>query len=211
MTDVIPAAEWRRCLPLLFEGGVIAIPTDTVYGLAVLPTARSAIERVYEAKGRPNDKALPMLVSGPRQAEAIARLPAAARRLCAAFWPGALTLVVPARRSFRSSALNEDGTVALRMPAAPLALDIIAAAGGVLAVTSANRSGEPPATTARGVLEQLDGRIDAVIDGGPSPVGIASTVVRLLGRQFEVLRPGAVGTDEIRAALHAPAAGPHSC
>lgn len=200
MTDLIPADRWRECLPMIESGGVVAIPTDTVYGIAALPLDARAIERIYEAKGRPSDKALPMLVSAVERAEAIAHLSPAVRRLCAAFWPGALTIVVRAAASFQSPALSDDGTIGVRMPAAPLALEIIAAAGGVLSVTSANRSGMPPATTAQEVLAELGGRIDAVVDGGPSQGGTPSSVVRLTGSRVEILRAGAISPARIRLA-----------
>jgi L-threonylcarbamoyladenylate synthase len=205
-TTLIPRERWRECVAVLLRDGVVAIPTDTVYGVAALPSSRAAIETIYEAKGRPADKALPVLVSEPRFAEAVGRFSARLSRACAAHWPGALTVVVPARSGFVSPALNEDGTVGLRMPADPLALAIIAAAGGILAVTSANRSGSPPATTAAGVMDQLGGLIDAVVDGGPSPGGTASTVIRLTRGRLQVLREGAIEPSDIRRAMMPPRA-----
>jgi L-threonylcarbamoyladenylate synthase len=200
-TVILPAVRWRECLPVLRRGGVVAIPTDTVYGVAAMPLDARGIDGIYAAKDRPEEKALPMLVASPADAERIAVLSNEARQLCAAFWPGALTVVAAARPEFRSPALAADGTVGLRMPALDLALQVIGAAGGVLAVTSANLSGRPPALSAAAVLEQLDGRIDLVLDGGPSPGGVASTVVRVTSDGFEILRAGALAPAALNDAL----------
>jgi len=200
-TRVIPRERWRECIAVLMDDGVVGIPTDTVYGIAALPDSVRGIDKIYEAKGRPAEKALPLLVSDRNIAAGVGRFTPRLRRLAAVCWPGALTIVVRAMGGFESPALNDDGTVALRMPADPLALEIIGAAGGLLAVTSANLSGSAPATTAAGVLEQLDGKIDAVVDGGPSRVGAASTVVRLLRGHVDVLREGEISTARIREAM----------
>lgn len=185
---------------MLRAGGLIVMPTDTVYGIAAMPLDAGAIDRLYEAKDRPAEKAIPILVAGAEDAARIAVVDATTRRLCDAFWPGALTVVARARASFASPALADDGTIALRMPALNLALALIAAAGGVLAVTSANRSGQPPACSAAEALAQLDGRVDLVLDGGPSPGGIASSVVRA-GAQLEILREGALSRSQLETAL----------
>lgn len=200
-TPMIPAERWTECLEVLRRGGVVAIPTDTVYGIAALPLDAAAIDRVYAAKDRPEEKALPMLVASLADADRISVLSEEARMLCAAFWPGALTVVAAARPGFPSPALSADSTIGLRMPALDVALQVIGAAGGVLAVTSANLSGQPPALSAKAVLEQLDGRIDLVLDGGPSPSGVASTVVRVLTQGIQVLREGAVSRSRLRSSL----------
>ncbi len=200
-TRVIPAEQWPEALQPLRAGQVVAIPTDTVYGVAAMPEDPAAIEAVYVAKDRPAEKALPMLVAGPEDAERIARLDADLLRLCRAFWPGALTVVAPAAPGFSSVAISDEGTVAVRMPALGLALCVIRASGGVLAVTSANRSGQPPATSALEVLEQLDGRIAAVLDGGASPGGVASTVIRVRDGRPEILREGAIPTGDLLRVL----------
>ncbi len=200
-TRLIPAEAWRDALELLAAGRVIGMPTDTVYGVAAMPLDAGAIDAIYEAKDMPVEKALPMLVGSVPDAEHIAELSGDALRLCHAFWPGALTVVAPAAAAFQSPALADDGTVAVRMPALDLALRIIAAAGGVLAVTSANRSGSPPATTAAEVLAQLDGRIAAVIDGGLSRGGTPSSVVRVVAGRFEVLREGAIAAQDLWRAI----------
>jgi L-threonylcarbamoyladenylate synthase len=201
MTDVIPVERWRDALSLLMAGSIVAIPTDTVYGIAALPEDAGAIDAIYAAKDRPSDKALPMLVATAGDAARIARISPAIERLCLAFWPGALTVVAVAEAGFHSPAIAEDGTVAVRMPAHDLALNLLKASCGVLAVTSANRSGEPPATSAQQVLDQLGGRIDAVIDAGLSPGGVASTVVKVTGDELIVLRQGAVPESELLRVL----------
>jgi len=206
-TPILPAERWPECLAVLRGGGVVAVPTDTVYGLAALPLDVHGIDRIYAAKGRPEDKALPMLVASLGDAEEISLLAHESRRLCAAFWPGALTVVAEAQPGFRSPALATDGTIGLRMPALALTVHVIDAAGGVLAVTSANLSGQAPARSARDVLDQLDGRIDMIIDGGPSPGGVASTVVRVAAGAVEVLREGAIPRERLEAVLRGEGAG----
>lgn len=200
-TKVFPAERWRDALGLLLEGEIIALPTDTVYGIAAMPLSASAVDAIYAAKGRPAEKALPMLVAGLADAARIADLSADIRRLCQRYWPGALTVVAPSASGFSSPAIADDGTVALRMPALDLTLDIISAAGGVLAVTSANQSGEAPATTAAGVLAQLDGHLAAVIDGGPSPGGTPSSVIRMEDGRLSVVREGAINRETLEHAL----------
>jgi L-threonylcarbamoyladenylate synthase len=206
-TPIIPEQQWRDCLPLFAGGGIVAIPTDTVYGIAALPDNAAAIDRIYEAKGRPAEKALPILVSSAEAAARLAHFSPLAWRLCLAFWPGALTLVVQADADFRSLALSADGTIGLRMPASDLALQILAGAGGVLAVTSANLSGLPAARSPAEALDQLQGRIDAIVDGGVCAGGVASTVVRALGDAPEILREGAIPAEKIAHASDKPSGG----
>ncbi|HTE84688.1 MAG TPA: L-threonylcarbamoyladenylate synthase [Dehalococcoidia bacterium] len=201
-TRVIPAREWRDALDLLVNGEIVAIPTDTVYGIAAMPLDVNAIDAIYAAKDRPVDKALPMLVATVSAAERIADLSGPVHLLCDRFWPGPLTVVASSAATFSSPATADDGTVALRMPALDLALLLIGATGGVLAVTSANRSGHPAATTAAGVLAQLDGRIAAVVDGGPSPGGSPSSVVRIMNGQLQLLRGGGISQSELERALY---------
>ena len=201
-TKIIPAERWQESIQVLRQSSVVAVPTDTVYGVAGMPLDASAIDSIYQAKDRPEDKALPMLVSSLAEAERIAEMSSDIRLLCERFWPGPLTVVAPAAPSFVSPAMSDDGTLALRMPALTLALDIIAAAGGVLAVTSANLSGRPPATSSAEVLSQLNGRIAAIVDGGPSPGGVASTVVRIVDGELVVIRRGAIDPTELACALN---------
>lgn len=200
-TCILEAIDWQECLPTLQDGQLVVIPTDTVYGIAAMPLNAAAIERLYEAKGRPAEKAIPMLIASAADAERIAVMGEAAQKLCEAFWPGALTVVARARPSFPSPALAADGTIALRMPAHELALELIRAAGGVLAVSSANLSGQEPARSALEALHQLEGRVPLVLDGGSSPGGVASTVVRIDGDGLTILREGALSRVRLQAAL----------
>lgn len=189
-----PGDVWQLA-ELLLRGGVAAFPTDTVYGVAAHPSYPEAVEQLFIAKQRPLDKAIPILLADLADVERVAERPGrAALTLAEAFWPGALTIVVPRRRQ-RPDDLP---TVAVRIPALELARDIIRAAGGSLAVTSANISGGPDCSTAQAVLAQLGGRIDALLDGGPCPGGVASTVVDATREPVRVLRSGGVPVEALR-------------
>lgn len=197
-----------EAITALRAGGVIALPTDTVYGIAVALGTPGGIERLFAAKSRPPDKAIALLVADVDQAGEIGELSAAATALAGAFWPGGLTLVVPRRRdrplpaALTGGALapGEIATVGLRVPghATPRAL---AAALGPLPTTSANRSGEPEARDADEIEALLGDAIDLILDGGPSAGGLASTVVDLTGEHPRVLRHGAVPEAAIRRNL----------
>jgi len=174
----------------LERGEVVAFPTDTVYGIAA---GHGNIEALFAAKGRPKERRIPILLSDASHLEASAIVTPAARALAERFWPGPLTIVLVAPRR---------GTLAFRVPANDLARRLIAASGGGLPVTSANRSGHPDATTAAEVLEQLDGRIALVLDGGRTPGGVPSTVVDCTGNGIRILREGAITEGEIDRAIH---------
>lgn len=191
-----------RAIDALAAGGVIAIPTDTVYGLAASLERPDALARVYAIKGRSADKALPILISDMGQLERLSdSVSPAAMALASAFWPGALTIVVSASAQVPTEVTRGVPTVGLRMPANSVALAVIRAAGGALAVTSANRSGGPEARTADEVVERLGGRVAFVVDGGRSGDAAASTVVDATGFDIRVLRSGELREGEIRAAL----------
>lgn len=158
---------------------MVAFPTDTVYGLAALP---SAVEKIYAAKERPADKQLIAMAAEPADFEALVEISARARELMARHWPGALTLVLPTRS-------GEPPTLGVRVPAHPLALELLRAVGEPVLTTSANRSQEPPALVAGQV--RLPG-VGAVLDGGPAPGGRPSTVVALEGERLRLIRVGPV-------------------
>ena len=204
-TRVIPAAspEWlEEALTVLREGGVVAFPTDTVYGVGADPLREKAVAALFQAKGRPAEKAIPLLLSEASQMEAVAReVPAAAEILARRFWPGPLSLVLRAREEVPPLVRAGGDTVALRMPAHPVALRLIAAFGRPLAVTSANLSGHPSPATAEEVLAQLQGRIPLLVDGGRCPGGEPSTVLDLTVDPPRVLRPGPVTWDEVQSCL----------
>ena len=173
----------------LSRGELVAFPTDTVYGLAA---GHDHVRKLYVAKDRPKEKRIPVLLSDASNLEASAQVTPAARALAERFWPGPLTIVLVAPRR---------GTLAFRVPDHPLARRLISAFGGGLPVTSANRSGQPDARTAQDVIAQLDGRIALVLDGGPTPGHISSTIVDCTTQDVKVLREGAISTQEIRSAL----------
>lgn len=180
---------------------VIAAPTDTVYGLVCQYDSDAAIEALYEAKGRPPQKALPILLGDEHQLdEVVAHVPDIARRLMARFWPGPLTLVLPARPHLPVRLTAGMDTVAVRVPDHPV-LRALARRSGPLASSSANRSGGPDCATAAAVLAQLDGRIPLLLDGGTTPGGVPSTVLALSADGVIFLREGPIG-DTVRAFLH---------
>ena len=197
-----------EAIAVLRSGGVIALPTDTVYGIAVALETPGGIEQLYAAKSRPPDKAIALLLADVDQAAEIGELSEAARMLAGAFWPGGLTLVVPRRMDRPLPAAltggelapGEISTVGLRVPghATPRGL---AAALGPLPTTSANRSGEPEARDADEIEAILGDAIDLILDGGPSSGGLASTVVDLSGEDLRILRHGAVPEAAIRRSL----------
>lgn len=186
----------QRAGQILQNGGLVAFPTDTVYGLAAQLDLPKAIQRLYEAKDREAGKAIAVLVGSIEQLELVATgLSEQAARLAARYWPGALTLVLP-RRMDLPEELSALPTVGVRMPDHPFALALLRASGP-LAVTSANRSGETSPQTAGDVLAQLDGRVELVLDGGQCPGGVPSTVVDCTGAELRILRQGAILAEEI--------------
>jgi L-threonylcarbamoyladenylate synthase len=201
---ILPDDETGRvaAIALLGSGGLVAMPTDTVYGVGVALLAERGLERLFAAKERPLDRAIVLLVADLEQAAEVGLLSPAARLLAERFWPGGLTLVLPQAPGARLPAVLTAGgsTVGVRLPdhACPRAL---ARALGPLPVTSANRSGRPDARTASEVLAQLGDRIDLVLDGGPARGGIPSTVVDCSAELPRILRSGAIEPAVISAAL----------
>lgn len=208
-TLVLPpdAEGLRQAASLLRAGGLVALPTETVYGLAGDARSDAAVAAIFAAKGRPRFNPLIVHVPDLAAAETVALPDDRARRLAAAFWPGPLTLVLPLRPGSGLSPLVTAGldSVAVRVPAHPLAQALLRAFGGPLAAPSANPSGKVSPTTAAHVLEGLDGRIAAVLDGGPCAVGVESTILGLTGPAV-LLRPGGVATEDLEAVLGAPVA-----
>lgn len=194
---------------ILRRGGLVAVPTETVYGLGALAADGRAVAGIYAAKGRPAFNPLIVHVADEEAAARLAGLPGAARDLMRAFWPGPLTLVLPLREGAGVSALVTAGlpSVALRAPAHPLARALLRELGAPLAAPSANPSGRVSPTTAAHVLAGLGGRIDAVLDGGPCPVGVESTILSLTGEPV-LLREGGLPAEAIEAALGRPLARP---
>lgn len=183
-------------------GGVIAFPTDTVYGLGADLRQPEAIARLYALKGRPDEKALPILLAAEDQWSLVASAaPEAARRLMRAFWPGALTIVLPRRDDVLEAVGAHTRTIAVRVPAHAELCRILERTGP-LATSSANLSGQAPAMSASAVLGALGHGLGLLLDGGPLPAGEASTVVDVTGPQPVVLRPGAIAAEAIAGALN---------
>ncbi|WP_286883184.1 L-threonylcarbamoyladenylate synthase [Aneurinibacillus sp. UBA3580] len=180
------------------NNGLIAFPTETVYGLGGNGLVDETVEKIYTAKGRPSDNPLILHVADRVQLnELVAEIPLMAEALMEAFWPGPLTIVFPKKPGVAMRASAGLDTVAIRMPDHPLALALIRAAQLPIAAPSANLSGRPSPTTAQHVLEDLDGRIDGVLDGGPTGIGVESTVVDITGDVPMILRPGGVTAEQI--------------
>jgi len=202
-TELLPASEPNspeRAAELLRAGQLVAFPTDTVYGVGAPAFDANAVASIYVAKERPPDKAIPVLIADASDLPRIAAsVPDCARALIARFWPGALTLVLPKRPDV-SEIVSSDETVAVRIPNLDLARALLRLTGP-LAATSANRSGQPSPVTAADVMAQLGGRIAAVLDGGPCPGGISSTVVDCVASPPRVLREGALSLSVLRSAL----------
>lgn len=191
----------QEAAAVLAAGGLVSFPTDTVYGLAASLESPQGLHRLYTAKGRPENKAIPVLAASAIQAAGVATAwPEGASRLAASFWPGALTLVLTGRPDLPREVCPE-GTVGLRVPDHPAALALLELCGP-LAVTSANLSGRREGLTAKEVLNQLAGRIDLILDGGMAPGGVASTVVRLEGGDIILLRPGPLSFQQLIQVFH---------
>ncbi|MBN1200775.1 MAG: threonylcarbamoyl-AMP synthase [Anaerolineae bacterium] len=190
----------EMAMSALQSGGLIVLPTDTVYGVASLLN-EAAIDRIFAAKQRPPDKAVPVLLSDMDDVFRVARtFPKSARRLATAFWPGPLTLLLPKRDALPPN-LSTLPTVGVRVPDHADTRRIIAAAGGALAVTSANRSDEPAACTVQAAISYLLDTVALYLDGGACPGGKPSTVVSLEGGAVRVLRAGPISEDALRRAL----------
>lgn len=187
---------------LLETGGLVAVPTETVYGLAADALNEKAVARIFEAKGRPADNPLIVHIGDLSELRNLCRdVPEAAYTLALHFWPGPLTLVLPRRGVVPDLVCAGMSTVAVRMPAHPALLELLRATGLVLAAPSANLSGSPSPTTAQHVLYDLDGRVDAVVDGGPCEWGVESTVLDLTVSPPCVLRPGGITAGQLSVAL----------
>jgi L-threonylcarbamoyladenylate synthase len=197
---------------ILRGGGLVAFPTETVYGLGADATRGETVAKIYAAKERPQFNPLISHVPDLTAAGRLGVFSAQARTLADAFWPGPLTLVVPAVEGCIVSDLARAGldSVALRVPAHPVAQALLRAAGVPVAAPSANRSGRVSPTHAGHVMGDLDGRIDCVLDGGPTQVGVESTIVACLGDDVRILRPGGIAREEIERVLGRKVAAPQA-
>lgn len=185
------------------RGGVVAIPTDTFYSLSADPFNLAAIEEVYRIKGRPETKALPILVNSIEQSVTMIRdVPDPFLVLAHKFWPGALTLVVEATHRIPLKVTGNTGRVALRWPDSRITTALIEAVGGPITGTSANLSGFPSCTNAQQITKQLGDRLQLILDSGDTGATLASTIVRITGNDWTIVREGAVDESDIQKALH---------
>ena len=184
----------------MIKGGIVAYPTDTVYGLGCDPRNSRAVKRVMAVKGK-RKKPLPILVTSPAVADRIAVMDRQARALTSRFWPGPLTLVLKLRVRFPNSLTLGRKTIAVRCPNDKAALRLIERCGGLLTGTSANLAGYPPCTSAKMVLRCLGDRIDAVVDGGRSPRRVGSTIVRIDRHRVMIVRKGPIRNGQVKRAL----------
>lgn len=204
VTEVLPATGGpddpavQRGAELLAAGALVAFPTETVYGLGAVALDPDAVARVFRAKGRPSTDPLIAHVADAAGARALAASwPALADRLAERFWPGPLTLVVPRAARVPDVVTAGGPTVAVRVPAHPVALALLRSVGAPVAAPSANRFGRVSPTEAAHVVEELGGAVALVLDGGPTPLGIESTVVAVGERHLDVLRPGGVAVEDL--------------
>ncbi|HIY28579.1 MAG TPA: threonylcarbamoyl-AMP synthase [Firmicutes bacterium] len=191
-----------RAGEILRKGGLVGIPTETVYGLAADALNGEAVKKIFQAKGRPMDNPLIVHISHIEQLQdLVAEIPESARELARRWWPGPLTMIFPKSARIPDEVSAGLPTVAVRFPAHPAARAVIDAAGTPLAAPSGNRSGRPSPTTAAHMLVDMDGRIDAIVDGGPCQVGVESTVITLATDPPRLLRPGGITLEQLREAL----------
>ena len=187
---------------LIQKGELVAIPTETVYGLGANGLDEEAVAKIFQAKGRPQDNPLILHICGPEQIELFCHhIPQSAYDLAAAFWPGPLTLVLPARDVVPRRTTGGLDTVAVRCPDNAVTREIIRLSGVPIAAPSANISGKPSTTTAQHVLHDHDGKIAAIVDGGPCRVGVESTIVDLTEERPRLLRPGGIGPEQLLTVL----------
>ena len=192
----------ERCAEILKNGGLVAMPTETVYGLAANAFDERAVRGIFAAKGRPGDNPLIVHICALRMLrDIVEEIPESAWKLAAAYWPGPLTMILKKKPAVPDAASGGLPTVAVRFPAHPVARRLIELSGVPLAAPSANLSGQPSPTTFAHCVRDLDGRVDAILDGGPCPVGVESTVVTLAEEVPTLLRPGFVTLEELRQTL----------
>ena len=192
----------RYAAQLISRGGVVGVPTDTFYGLAADPFNLAAVEEIYRVKGRPENRALPILVSSTEQAIPLTRdLPDNFLKLANKFWPGSLTIIVDAAHRMPLKVTANKGRVALRWPKSPVACAVIEQVGGPITGTSANISGFPSCSNADQLVKQLGSRLPLILDSGETGATMSSTIVDLRGEEWRVLREGMVTEAEVRAAL----------
>ena len=195
--EVIDASAIAEAAEILRSGGLVAFPTETVYGLGGNATDASAATKIYAAKGRPSDNPLIVHIASPEDADQYAITNEVYDRLAKAFMPGPLTVILPKKDTVPSTVTGGLDTVALRCPSHPIAHALIKAAGVGIAAPSANRSGSPSPSLGKHVIRDMDGRIEVIIDGGACEIGLESTIISLDGNTATLLRPGAITSDAL--------------
>lgn len=194
----------NQAAKLIEAGDVVALPTDTVYGLVADASNPTAVDKVYEVKGRPQTKPLIVLVANLKQAKGyVAKLTTEAKILAKHFWPGALTIILPKGEKAIDEVTCGQDSIGVRMPNNKIALKVIKKSGCAVVGPSANTSGKPSPTTAQMVADDLGGKLPLIIDGGTSPVGVPSTIISLVGEPT-ILRTGSVTKQQIESVLKVP-------
>lgn len=201
-TLLLKPAQLSRAARILQQGGTVVFPTETVYGLGANALDPEAVKKIFLAKGRPADNPLIAHIADKRMlTQLVEKVPSSAKKLIRKFWPGPLTIILNKKKIIPDIVTAGGKTVAIRMPAHPLALKLIALSKVPLAAPSANLSGKPSPTTFQHVKEDMDGRVEAIIDGGNCQFGLESTVIDLTGKVPVLLRPGAVTLEQLRQIL----------
>ncbi len=193
LDGVLKEEDLNKAAGIIKNGGLVAFPTETVYGLGADALNPEASKKIYEAKGRPSDNPLIVHIADPKDIEAIAKnIPKEAYKLAEIFWPGPLTMILGKKEIVPYNTTGGLDTVAIRLPANKTARNFIARSGGFIAAPSANTSGKPSPTQAKHVIDDLYGKVDMIIDGGKSTLGLESTIVDLTGEEPVILRPGCI-------------------
>ncbi len=203
MTEILKATEKNliRAANLIRGGEIVAFPTETVYGLGADGLNAAACEKIYSAKGRPPNKPLSLHVASLEMIERVAKISAAAEKIFAAFCPGPLTVILPKREIVPDFVTGGRQSVGIRFPANEIALRLIKIAGCPIAAPSANLSGKNPPKTAQEVLENLNGRVEIILDGGECKFGISSTIVDMTATTPKILRRGAISEEMLKNIL----------
>lgn len=201
-TDHIKDEELEEAAQIIRNGGLVAFPTETVYGLGANALDEHAAKKIYEAKGRPSDNPLIAHVSSLQELKPLVKeIPENAKKLMDVFWPGPMTMIFPKSELVPYGTTGGLDTVAVRMPSDPVARALIRLSGVPIAAPSANTSGRPSPTTARHVWQDMEGKIEMILDGGPVGIGLESTIVDVTGPVPTVLRPGAVTLEMLKEVL----------
>ncbi len=202
LDPVKDADAYKKAVSLLRAGEVVGMPTETVYGLAANALNGAAVKKIFVAKGRPQDNPLIVHIADQKQLYTLVQsVPESAKKLAAIFWPGPLTMILPKASCIPDVVSAGLDTVGIRLPSHPVARRLIWEAGIPLAAPSANTSGRPSTTTSKHVLEDLGGKIPAVLEGGPCIVGVESTVISLSGAKPRLLRPGGISLEQLEEVL----------